>query len=152
MDKDALLIMASRYAKKKMAEEEIIVFKSFEECPVLSFEEYKKWIKSFDDYYTVICLASKGDEDLIESALKNDYEELTRNTTHSGLIEGKEKEEVLKYKLKSALLAAISLYETRVEQLIVSKFKTDENHREIDNSIEYYMKRRQQWLKIWKKM
>jgi len=152
VDKDALLMMASRYAKKKMAEEEMIVFKSFAECPVLSFDEYKNWIKSFEDYYTVICLASKGNKDLIESALKNDYEELTRIATYSSSIEGKEKEEILKYELKSALLAAISFHETRVEQMITNKFKTNENHTEIDKAIEYYLKRREQWLKIWKKM
>lgn len=152
IDKDALLIMASHYAKKKMAEEEMIVFKSFAECPVLSFDEYKNWIKSFEDYYAVICLASKGNKELIESALKNDYEELTRITTYNGVLEGKEKEEILKYELKSALLAAISFHETRVEQMIMNKFKTSENHAEIDKAIEYYLKRREQWLKIWKKM
>lgn len=151
IDKDTLLIMASYYAKKKMAEEEIVVFKSFAECPVLSFDEYKNWIKSFEDYYTVICLASKGNKESIESALKNDYEELTRITSYSN-VEGKEKEEILKYELKSALLAAISFHETRVEQMMMNKFKTNENHAEIDKSIEYYLKRREQWLKIWKKM
>ena len=61
METDILLELSAKYARYNFHREEEPVYKEFSEMSYLmTFDEYKKWVKKrFENYYSIICLMWK---------------------------------------------------------------------------------------------
>ncbi len=140
--------LSKLYAKKRLAEEEIVVFNAFkEQFPMLSFEEYVEWVKQFEDFYTVICLSSGGDDKHIQYHLENDYHDLVKiyQEYHNS------NSNTLKEELAEIISAATSFYEYRSNQLFLDKLRCKTNgmsEKTIDESMKHYLEKRIKWFDL----
>jgi hypothetical protein len=148
MTGDEFKDLSKLYAKKKLAEEEIVVFKSFtKQVPMLSFDEYVEWVKQFEDFYTVICLCSGGEDEDIHRHLKNDYDDLVKSyQEHHNSSNNSLKEELVEI-----ISAATCYYEYRLNQLFLYKLMGKTNgmsEKTIEDSMNYYRKKRIKWFDL----
>lgn len=148
MTDDEFKNLSQLYAKKRLAEEEIIVFNAFkEQVPMLSFDEYVEWVKQFEDFYTVICLSSGGDDKHINYHLKNDYQDLVKvyKEYHNS------DSHTLKEELSEIISAATSFYEYRANQLFLDKIRNKTNgmsEKTIDEAMSHYLNKRVKWFDL----
>jgi hypothetical protein len=148
MTDDEFKNLSKLYAKKRLAEEEIVVFNSFkEQVPMLSFDEYVEWVKQFEDFYTVICLSSGGDSKHIQYHLENDYLDLVKiYQEHHNINNNSLKEE-----LAEIISAATSFYEYRSNQLFLDKLRGRTNgmdEKTIDEAMSHYLEKRVKWFDL----
>jgi hypothetical protein len=152
MTNDEFKNLAQLYAKKRLAEEEIVVFNAFtEQVPMLSFDEYVEWVKQFEDFYTVICLISGGEEEHFQDILKNDYYDLVKvyEAHHNS------KDITLKEELAEVISAATSFYEYRANQLFLNKMRNKPNgmsEETINNAMSHYLNKRRKWFDLREKL
>lgn len=147
METDILLELSAKYARYNFHREEEPVFKAFSETSsLMSFEEYKKWVKQkFENYYSIICLMWKGDKNRIEAQLLDDYTNLVdlyseKNNDVEPIID-----EDLK-NLKDLLSFAIYFCEYRIQHITFDKFSEGKSYQEILYDTQYFREKKDLWL------
>lgn len=147
METDILLELSAKYARYNFHREEEPVFKSFSEHSYLmTFEEYKKWVKNnFENYYSIVCLMWKGDYHRIEVQLLDDYTNLVdlyseRHKKNSLGIDDHKKN------LKDLLSFAIYFCEYRIQHITFDKLSEGKSYEEILFDTQYFRERKEKWL------
>jgi len=147
METDILLELSAKYARYNFHKEEEPVFKAFSETSsLMSFEEYKKWVKQkFENYYSIICLMWKGDENRIETQLLDDYTNLVdlyseKNENVNPII-GEDMRN-----LKDLLSFAIYFCEYRIQHITFDKFSEGKSYQEILYDTQYFREKKDLWL------
>lgn len=153
METEILLELSAKYARYNFHREEEPVYKEFsEQSSLMTFEEYKKWVKSkFENYYSIICLMWKGDKKRIETQLLDDYTNLVdiyreKNDNVKPIVDETTKN------LKDLLSFAIYFCEYRIQHITFDKFSEGKNYQEICFDTQYFRERKELWLKQYDKL
>lgn len=153
METDILLELSAKYARYNFHREEEPVFKAFSETSsLMSFEEYKKWVKQkFENYYSIICLMWKGDENRIETQLLDDYTNLVdlyseKNSDVEPVIDEDIKN------IKDLLSFAIYFCEYRIQHITFDKFSEGKSYQEILYDTQYFREKKDLWLNQYDKV
>lgn len=154
MENEILIELASKYARYNFNREEQLVFKAFLEVkPMMSLEEYKRWvIREFDNYYQIIVLMWRGDTERIEKQFLDDYTNLVEFYKHevensSSSIISEEKKN-----LRDLISFAIYFCEYRIHHLTFDKFKDGKRLEEIEFETLYFRDKKEKWLEQYDKL
>ena len=153
MENDILLELSAKYARYNFHKEEEPVFKAFSEhSSLMTFEEYKKWVKcNFENYYSIVCLMWKGDERRIETQFLDDYTNLVDLYSEKHTITGVNIDENKK-NLKDLLSFAIYFCEYRIQHITFDKFSEGKSYNEIMFDTQYFRERKEKWLTQYDKL
>lgn len=151
MDVESVMELAVKYARYTFPKEEQIIYDEFVKFETkLTYDEYVTWFKSnFENYFTIICIMWKGDEERIETQIQDDYLSLCNyyNEFHSvKMSEDLEKQ----LDLKDMISFAVYFCEYRIQHLTYDSIMGKESLCKVhDNELEFYRRRKRKWLSMY---
>jgi hypothetical protein len=150
MQIESFLDLAQNYAMQNYQREETPVFKAFGDInPLMSFEDYKVWVKEyFQDYFMVVCLMSRGDDDQIEFQLKDDYFCLVNHHNKVNKDAGDIVVDKNKQVFREILAHAIYFCDYRMYQITLDEIKYDLSKEVTDIKYNHFKDCRLKWSKM----